>query len=559
MALQWTHHPILKVPSKEEQVSMGAEKLLQYYQTREQAIEREKDDPYNYGTELDHWKMADDQLVNHGELLTLGGNRSGKSFWASKRVVQSAVMNPKSVIWCFTATSQNSIAHQQALIFHNLPNEFKNLGRSRTYYISYSTKNGFTNSSLILPNLSRIEFRNWSQNIETIEGGEIGCPMPPVEGSFNIGAWFDEEVPLNWISTTRYRCLTRSHADGHEGKVNPARIIATFTTISGWTQCVNSYLSGARTIEETDAELLPGEKVPLIQHPLRQSASVVYFHTRCNPYGGWEAMRSQLAGCKRDEVLCRAYGVPTKPSNTTFKNLDERVIMNHDELPIFKDRATHPCQWVLSIDPAGAKSWFMLLVGITANGVHYVAREWPDPSYGEWADLDKGTEKGGVPGEAQKANGYGISEYADVIREMVKDIATGDVIGGEGNLEIIIDPRMGSATYMKAEGTSNIISDLQEQGINCYPAEAMHIDDGLQAINTLLSYDTNKPLDATNHPKLYFSDACQNTIFCCMNYRVDDGLKTPTKDPVDALRYIAIGNYQYYEDNDYRVTGTGGY
>ena len=528
---------------------------MEYYERREGAIERERNDPYNFGTELDHWKRADQELRTHGELLTLGGNRSGKSFWASKRVVQCAVNNPNSVIWCFTATSQNSIAHQQALVYMNLPNEFKNLGRSRTHYVSYSLKNGFTNSSLILPNKSRIEFRNWSQNIETIEGGEVGCPDDPQNGSHNIGIWWDEEVPLNWIITGRYRCLTRADSDGL-----PARMIATFTTISGWTQCVNSYLSGAKTIEEVDAELLPGEKVPLIQHPLRQSASVVYFHTAGNPYGGWRAMKNQLQGARRDEILCRAYGVPVKPSDTTFKNLDDRVILKHKDIPILQDKKTHPAQWILSIDPAGAKSWFMLLVGVSANGTHYVVKEWPDPGIGEWANLDKGTEKGGVPGDGAKANGYGIAEYAETIRDMVKDISREEILGSnEGNLEIIIDPRMGSASYLKAEGTSNIISDLHDHGINAYPAEGLHIDDGLQAINSLLSYDTQRPIDGTNHPKLYFSDECGNTIFCCMNYRVDQGLKSPLKDPVDALRYIAIGNYEYLEDKDFEVTGTGGY
>jgi len=142
---------------------------------------------------------------------------------------------------------------------------------------------------------------------------------------------------------------------------------------------------------------------------------------------------------------------------------------------------------------------------------------------------------------------------------MVKGIDDNEVVGMTSNLEIIIDPRMGSASYLKSEGTSNIICDLQEEGINVYPAEAMHIDDGLQAINTLLSYDTGKPIDMNNHSKLIFSDACQNTIFCCMNYRVDHGLKAPCKDPPDALRYIAIGNYEYHSDNDYNITGTGGY
>lgn len=552
--LTWTPHPLLEIPSKEEQLAMGADRLMQYYSSREEAIERERDDPFRFGTELDHWKMADEELKTHGQLLVLGGNRSGKTELISKRVVQSAVANPNSIIWCFTATSQNSIAHQQAYIYKYLPKEFKNLGRSRTHYISYSIKNGFTNSSLILPNRSRIEFRNWSQNIETIEGGEIGCPGDPAPGTHNIGAWFDEEVPLSWWSTTLFRALSRADSNGL-----PARLIASFTTISGWTQMVNTYLSGARVVKEVDAELLPGEKVPLIQQPLRQSASVVYFHTSKNPYGGWEAMKNQLKGTRRDEILCRAYGVPTKPSDTTFKNLDDRVVLKHEEIPIIKDKKNHPASWVLSIDPAGSKSWFMLLVGVSANGTHYVVKEWPDPSFGEWANLDRGDKPGGVPGDASKANGYGISEYADVIREMVKDITQEEVVGMTDNLDIIIDPRMGNASYLKSEGTSTIIADLQEEGINVYPAEALHIDDGLQAINSLLSYDTEKPIDGTNHPKLYFSDRCGNTIFCCMNYRVDDGLKAPCKDPTDALRYVAIGNYEYYEDGSMEVTGTGGY
>ena len=118
---------------------------------------------------------------------------------------------------------------------------------------------------------------------------------------------------------------------------------------------------------------------------------------------------------------------------------------------------------------------------------------------------------------------------------------------------------MGSATYMKNEGTSNIVCDLQDNNINVYPAEAEHIDDGLQAINTLLSYNKEKPIDSFNHPKLFFSDQCGNTIFCMMNYRVEDGPKAPCKDPTDCIRYVAIGNYEYLEANDFRVTNTGGY
>jgi len=224
------------------------------------------------------------------------------------------------------------------------------------------------------------------------------------------------------------------------------------------------------------------------------------------------------------------------------------VVMKHEDIPILKNPADNPAQWVISLDPGGSKPWFMLLVGITANGVHYVVDEWPDPTFGTWADLEKGTQ--GRPGEAAQPNGYGISDYAEVIRQM---------IGGRQNVEIIIDPRMGAASYQKSEGTSNIIADLHDEGIHAYPADGLPIDDGLQAINSLLSYDKSKPIGFDNHSKLIFSDKCQNTIHCCSNYQVEHGPKAVTKDPVDCLRYVAIGRYKYYEDHELVGSRTGGY
>lgn len=541
--MDWSYHPILEIPSEEEQMAMGATRLLEYWEARESAIEREQEDPYRFGTELPHWKEADKHLAEVGELLILGGNRSSKSEFSAKRVVQTLVENPGSIVWCFTATSQNSIAHQQALIHKYLPNEFKELGRSRTHYISYSIKNGYTSNGFILPNKSQCVFRNWSQSIETIEGGEVGCPGDPAPGSHNIGIWFDEEVPLNYLNTGRYRCLTRANSDG-----TPARIITTFTTVSGWTSTVSSFLSGARTLVDKEAELLPGEKVPVLQQPLRTGCRVYYFHTADNPYGGWNAMKSQLNGAPRDEILCRAYGVPTKPSNTVFKHLDDRVIMKASEIPVTKDPDNHPASWILSIDPAGNKSWFMLLVAVSANGVHYVMDEWPGPDIGQWADMEKGAR--GVPGDGAMPNGFGIEDYAKVIKEMTR---------GKEDVDIIIDPRMGSATYAKEQGTSNIISDLADFEVYASPASGIHIDDGLQAINSLLSYDNNEPIGFNNHSRLIFSDKCGNTIFCCMNYRVEDGGKGVCKDPVDCLRYIAVGNYEYLEDSSFRTTGAGSY
>ena len=87
MPLTWTPHPALPPLTKSEMLSMSAEKILAYYETREEAIAQEKDDPYRHGFELDTWKRADDQLKTHSEILVMGGNRAGKSEWAAKRVV----------------------------------------------------------------------------------------------------------------------------------------------------------------------------------------------------------------------------------------------------------------------------------------------------------------------------------------------------------------------------------------------------------------------------------------------------------------------------------------
>ena len=135
----------------------------------------------------------------------------------------------------------------------------------------------------------------------------------PVDGTHSIGCWLDEEYNLSWLSTLRYRCLTRADSKGI-----PARIISSFTTVSGWTNVVSQYLTGARTLETKKAELLNDEEVPVLQHSIR-NARIVYFHTKDNPYNSWEATKNQLKGANRDEILTRAYGVPTKPANTSFQ------------------------------------------------------------------------------------------------------------------------------------------------------------------------------------------------------------------------------------------------
>ena len=421
--MEWTPHPALPALTKEEMLAMSPERVLEYYNTRETAIEAEKDCPYRHGFELDTWKLADDELKTHSEILVMGGNRAGKSEWAAKRVVQSLVENPGTIIWCLTETSANSIQFMQKLVFKYLPKEFKSLGRGKVGYVMYSLRNGFTASKFTLPNRSECIFRQWQQDISTIEGGEIGVPQDPVAGTHNIGFWADELVPMSWVETLRFRTVTRN-----------SKGLISFTAVDGWNSVVKSMLTGARTMKDAPADLLGGEMVPLIQQPLRKASSVVYFHTSANPFGGWSAMKSQLEGEKRDVILCRAYGVPTKQSRTVFPAFGDKNLIKADDLPDLKD-----CNFVLSIDPAGAKPWTMVLFAVDPHGVAWAIREFPDfNTWGGWIDLTKEKLSGG---EAAQPNGYGLKDYAEEIRRMEK-ICTGEVIR-------IIDPRLGAASPIK--------------------------------------------------------------------------------------------------------------
>jgi hypothetical protein len=97
MAIKWTKHPVLDdlIPTKEEMAKMSPEVILELWQKREEAIEREQTDPYRYGYEISElWSLVDEQLKTHGECLIAGGNRASKSSYCAKRVVQSLVENP---------------------------------------------------------------------------------------------------------------------------------------------------------------------------------------------------------------------------------------------------------------------------------------------------------------------------------------------------------------------------------------------------------------------------------------------------------------------------------
>jgi hypothetical protein len=459
---------------------------------------------------------------------------SGKTQWGAFSVVRAAIENPKSEIFCFAQTSEVSIRQQQSAVWDWLPENLKTKQTSANTYISYKKKTGFTDSSLILPNGSQIIFKTYSQyqnNPTILEGAELGSKNAVWH---NIGVWLDEYLlGPELINTLRFRLATRN-----------AKMLVTFTPIDGWTEVIKEYLDGATTIESRAAELLNGELVPYVQKSKKLNASVHYFHSQDNAFGGYERIKETLSGRTREEILIRAYGVPMKSHATKFPKFNKVVnVVPPDKIPTKNITRYHV------IDPAGAKNWFMCWIAVDETGTFWVYREWPGVDVGDWAEWKSGKW---MPGPGSKGQGFGIRDYIEAIQDME---------GEEEIFERLIDPRLGAAKYQVQDGSSSIIEDLNESGMVCVPAPGLDIDDGLQALIGKMSWDSSKPLDSVNRPRFYVSSDCENIIQALSEYTGEGGLKEAWKDPIDVCRYAAIANLDHVDNSQSFVTthGSGGY
>jgi hypothetical protein len=530
----WKQHQILTPPTDDEISVMEIDELMELHKAYHDAIDNAEKDPYRFGFRLPHWIKAEEQLHEVNEILALGGNRSGKTQWGAFSIVRSAIENPRSEIFCFAQTSEVSIRQQQSAVYDWLPAEMKTKQTSANAYISYTKKNGFTDSSLILPNGSQIIFKTYSQyqnNPTILEGAELGSRNP---NWHNIGVWLDEYLlGPELVNTLRFRLATRN-----------AKMLVTFTPIDGWTEVIKEYLDGASIIESRNAELLKNELVPYVQRSKKRNASIHYFHSQDNPFGGYDRIKENLMGRSREEILIRAYGVPVKSQATKFPKFNTAVNVIDPSLIPTEDITRYNI-----IDPAGAKNWFMCWIAVDSGGTFYVYREWPGVDVGDWAEWKSGKW---IAGEGAKGQGYGIRDYADLII---------DLEGGEDIFERLIDPRLGAARYQAADGASSIIEDLSDAGIVCVPAPGLEIDDGLQVLIGKMAWDTNKPMDSVNRPKFYVSKDCENIISALSEYTGEQGLKEAWKDPIDVLRYAAVADIDHADQTKTfsTVQGGGGY
>lgn len=529
--------PWRPVLTREQVKDWDAERIAHYLKVRKEAEMGAMNNPVGQGWSLPMWDLVQDNWRKYKNIIILGGNRSSKSVFASRLSLWAAATIPEAEVRCYHVNEDRSIQDMQSMVFDALPTGIKTLPTKKgmNHSLQFSQKNGFTDNICILPPLPGYRkgsqmifgnYRQYQQDAQVLEGYKAHL------------VWCDEECPQKMFETLQYRTV-----DYH------GRIILTFTTITGWTPLIQDILGKTKTLKTRFAPLV-GKELPIMQESLSRPGTVIYyFWTEDNAFIDTRDFLDKIKGRPKDEILARAYGIPTKSVTSVFPGFNKEVnVIPHEKLPWLqpqkKDKRGDPIPYkvtrYMAIDPAGSKAWFMAWVAIDAMGTWWVYREHPDQE--DWALPGSTVE--GKPGPAQKGQKLGISGYVELIRGLEAEDG-GDVF------ERYIDPRMGAAERQSEEGATTIISDLDDAGMTVIPAPGVDIENGLQLLNNLFAWDENKPRDSLNSPKIYISDRCQNIIYALTEYTGQGGNKEATKDCVDVLRYLSVSDIQFIDSESH--------
>jgi phage terminase large subunit-like protein len=490
-------------------------------------------DPIDWGWTLESWREVCEEFPNYTTHCIFGGNRAGKSSFAARLIVWCALHIPEFRCRCYQVNEDKSISEQQSFIWEALPQRFKNLGRRKgqTHTIQYTQANGFTGGKLIIPPLP-----GYKRGGEILFGNYQQYKNDPqvVEGWWAHLIWCDEETPQKMYE----RLLTRlGDARG--------RLIMTFTTIQGWSPLVAEILGKTRTLRRRKSDMLGGKEIPVAQESLsRNSTRIYYFWTQDNPFIPPEFIYDLMKGRPADEIKAVAHGIPSKSATTPFPKFDESVhVLPAAKMPwlleVPEGRREPEFTRYHVIDPSGSKPWFMIWAAVDSRERIYVYREWPDESYGAWAEPGNTVE--GKKGPAQKPNGFGIADYVEQFAY---------VEGQDEIFERVIDPRLGAATTQTKDGSVSIISELDDAGITTIQAPGLQIEHGVQLINDRLGYDQNADVSSLNSPKLFISDACVNLIYALKEWTGKGGKDEATKDPIDCLRYLLENGADFVSKTD---------
>lgn len=509
-------------------------------------------DPIQYGWTLPAWRTAM-KYWNMGAkiLIFFGGNRASKSNCAAKFVVRVAEKMPEAQIRCFHQNETRSREEQQKMIYEALPLSYcgvpvKASGKTKgkNFSMDFKQKSGFSGMKCILPPFHKYQVMGSSIKFNTYQ--QFYANPRVFEGTKEHLIWMTEECPKNLFETLLPRL-----ADYH------GKMILDFTTIDGYTELVEKILQGAVTLESKYCDWL-GTDVPMVQKcTTYPDCYMIYFHSQDNVFVDWNELWKTYKEAPLETKKTRLLGIPTRSFSgkfPKFKNEAHVVAPN----TIDHKKLTH----YMVTDPAGGKKFAALWYGVNMDGDIYVYREFPDyKTFGEWCLPWKNAvgKPVGKAGPAQRGEGWGYKAYAEYFKRLEKQVLWVDEKTSEEHsdevFERIIDMRYANREVMSLDDTVTMTREFEKLDLFFRGGYDSDIETGVQKINDYLDYDTSKPIDRDNKPKLYISSDCLNLIACIQEYTGEGGREEASKDFIDCLRMALTTNPIYVKKGMKRLTG----
>lgn len=632
-------HPVLQLPTAEVAAAMGEERWIAAMNLREKAIRDELTQPLYSCWEPPIWKVCDALLgvpwleeetakrirENLGfkqpvsVLYMLGGQRSSKTEYAMNRMSRLTQKKKDGLSWIFHNTLASSIDAHQKLVWKYLPSNLRGKAiTSQTTYIAYKDKTGFSDGSLVLPNLHKIRFLSYDMALEDLQGLNVDAAAADefvtpehVETLKARVAVKNGFVMVMLAPITGYTPLVQSASDGAElvreciAYMNPAdggpRDIARYLglaeseveTMRAWLgrkmrapmpnvpwsrpEDCSKWLLG----ESGQPAVPDGRKfkmVPRIQKPAdpEEKSAIVHFYGGDNPFGNPLSLVLLNANASEETANRIFYGVAKKGMARMFPKFNRKVHVIPDEaIPAFGTNY----MWE---DPVNSRNPFQTWIRVTEKAA-YVYREWPG-SYeipgvgvpGPWA-LPHGRLHDGAPGPGQESFGFGLLDHKkelarlegwkDVSKPKPEALTETEWVKKwdpeNGAKEIVsrrfIDSRFASTPHIEDDRPVTLLENYAAIGLNYELTPGDEINEGVRLLNDLFSYDVFRPIDAYNCPKLYIAASCRNTIFALETWRNAEKGKGATKDPIDNLRYFVLQGVGYMPPDAYESSGGGHY
>lgn len=593
---------------------------------RDSLLARMREDPYRHGYEPPIWTVAralmrgyeptpaDEKAAGGrwesfcsetrqrlgfsrpvGEILVMGANRSGKTDFASKLAIRTAMLGGRSAnIGMQTLPTGKQV--QMPRVWNYLPKELKarniagKKSKDNEEHISYTKQNGFSSSKITFGNGSDIRFISYDMDVDGA-----------MEGSALDYCWLDEEFPKSFLDAARFRLASKR-----------GFLLGTFTPVSGYTPVVKDYLesmvvtrwhtaymlpadggrpepwselglaeeewerlrawrdAGGRddpcvpeARPESLAEILDGapdkwqamargarrfEATPRVAVCKGGEAAAIWFFGRDNPYGmPGEVIANALKNANATAMIRRrVYGIAEQLRGVIFKKFSrERNVVAPEDVPRRLVR-------IMVVDPAPERNWAFGWYGLDVEaGVLYKYREWPGdyeiPGVGvpgPWAVPSdrRGGVNDGDRGDGQDDFGFGFLAYKREIARLegwacYRADAELDEVEDWSELDGTAEPIEFRVIDARAASQSKIGA---KENTSLFEQVSRLAEGFTPASGQKISVGLDVLQDLVKSGRYRISAACVNTIEAYGMYTGADGQKGACKDMIDLDRYAVL-------------------